>query len=322
MTTTNAAINTHNEDNKKKLPSYTNHNGFRMPSGFPAQNFANALTYKPQPNDVFVATYPKCGTTLMQHMVYIMLHKEGAPIQPNERLDVLFPHLEEVGANYMYNCAGVNIQRGKRLIKTHLPYDMTPMCSSGDKGDGAKYIFVARNPKDCIVSFYHHTRGFPKHYDFEHGDFDVFFDLFCQGRVDFGDYFKTLRSWLDHKEDKHVLFVTYEDICRDKRKVVLQVADFIGHDDGNFLREELLKNEEALLKKVLYHTSLEEMKKDPLRWCSERKVEHTPFIRKGQVGGWKELLTKEQENVLDDLMRSHFTEKELKEDLGSDYSCL
>jgi hypothetical protein len=313
-----------------KVPSYTNHNGFLMPFGFPTHNFSNALTYKPQHNDLFVATYPKCGTTLMQHIVYTMLN-HGVPIQPHERLDQIFPHLEEVGADYIINncnLTGMNIRRGKRLIKTHLPYDMTPMMevvssttaasssSSSSSTGHAKYIFVARNPKDCIVSFFHHTRGFPKHYDFENGDFDVFFDLFCQGRVDFGDYFKTLRSWLDHKHDDHVLFVTYEDVCRNKRQVILQVADFIG---GEGMREELLRNEEALLKKVLYHTSLEEMKKDPLRWCSERKVEHTPFIRLGQVGGWKELLTKDQEKILDDFMKAKFCKEELMEDLGMDY---
>mmetsp|Transcript_9137 Transcript_9137/g.17206 ORF Transcript_9137/g.17206 Transcript_9137/m.17206 type:complete len:326 (-) Transcript_9137:118-1095(-) len=312
-----------NNSNSKKGPSYTNHNGFLMPFGFPAQNFSNALTYQSQPNDLFVATYPKCGTTLMQHIIYTMLNNDGVPIQPHERLDQIFPHLEEVGADYIDKCnsTGLNIRRGKRLIKTHLPYDwMKPMMmvesSSSSPSSGAKYIFVARNPKDCIVSFYHHTRGFPQHYDFENGDFDVFFELFCQGKVDFGDYFHTLRSWFNHRHDDHVLFVKYEDVCRDKRNVILQIADFIG---GQELRQELLRNDECLMKKVLHHTSLEEMKKDPLRWCSERKVEHTPFIRLGQVGGWKELLSRDQEEILNGIMKEKFSREELMNDLGKDY---
>ena len=63
----------------------------------------------------------------------------------------------------------------------------------------AKYIFISRNPKDCVVSFFHHTRGFPQHYDFEDGDFDVYFDLFCEGKVDFGFYYDMLKSWFNHK---------------------------------------------------------------------------------------------------------------------------
>jgi len=304
---------TNNTNGNMKTPSYTNHNGYLMPHGFPAHNFANSLSYKPTSNDLFIATYPKCGTTLTQHMIYIMLNK-GVPIQPHEKLDQIFPHLEEVGADYITNSA--TIKRDLRLIKTHLPYDMTPMSTATA---GAKYIFVARNPKDCIVSFFHHTRGFPQHYNFEDGDFDVYFDLFVRGQVDFGNYFTALRSWFDRRHDENVLFLTYEEIQADKRRAVIKIASFIdGAGAGGTMEEELLRDNGALMEKVLLCSSLEEMKKDPLRWCSERAVEHTPFIRSGQVGGWTELLTKAQGEKLDEIMRQTFTEEELKY-LGTKY---
>ena len=47
----------------KKTPKYTNHDGFLMPSGFPAHNFDSSLSYEAEPNDLYIATYPKCGTT-------------------------------------------------------------------------------------------------------------------------------------------------------------------------------------------------------------------------------------------------------------------
>lgn len=178
---------------------------------------------------------------------------------------------------------------------------MTPMSPD------AKYICVARNPKDCVVSFFHHTRGFPTHYNFGNGDFDVYHDLFLEGKVDFGDYFKTLRSWLDRKNDANVLFITYESIHADKGKVLMEIAKFIGGG----MEEKLIENDGALIGKVLLHSSLEEMKKDALRWCSERKVEHTPFIRSGKVGGYTEILTKEQGEKLDDVMRCRFSQEEL-----------
>jgi hypothetical protein len=288
-----------------KKPTYFDHNGFLMPLGFPAHNFSDALTYKPDENDLIIATYPKCGTTLTQHMVYIMLNN-GVPIQPHEKLDQMFPHLEEVGSLYIANSA--TVKGGKRLIKTHLPYNMTPLSPC------AKYIYVARNPKDCVVSFYHHTRGFPQHYGFGDGDFEVYFELFLKGEVDFGDYFKTLRSWLDRKDDANVLFITYEDIRIDKKEVLTTIAEFIGGG----MKEKLIDDNEALMEKILFHSSLEEMKKEPLRWCSERKVEYTPFIRSGQVGGYSELLTKEQGEKLDDMMKSYFSQKELNF-LGKQY---
>ena len=45
-----------------------------------------------------------------------------------------------------------------RVIKTHLPLDMLPP----NLLDICKVVFVARNPMDCCVSFYHHERQVPQ----------------------------------------------------------------------------------------------------------------------------------------------------------------
>lgn len=47
--------------------------------------------------------------------------------------------------------------QGKRIIKTHLPFSLLPpnLLTSG-----CKVIYVARNPKDVAVSFYHLNRLF------------------------------------------------------------------------------------------------------------------------------------------------------------------
>ncbi|KAI2508577.1 sulfotransferase [Fragilaria crotonensis] len=279
-------------------PSYTDHDGFLLPKGFPVQGFTNGLRYEAQPNDVFVVTYPKCGTTWMQHLVYLILN-DGKPLAADEKMDFVFPHLEEVGNEF---CSRAPLFRGFRLIKTHLPFGMTP------QNPKAKYIFVARNPKDCVVSFFHHTRGFVKHYDFSEGRFDVFFDLFLHGKVDFGDYFTTLRSWYDHKDDPNVLFLTYEDLRRDTRAGVLSLAEFL---DPNTYPERL-RQEGDIMDQILLHSSLESMKKDPSRFCSERPKEHPPFIRKGSVGEWDELLSDEQADLLDQMMRENFNDEERK----------
>lgn len=71
----------------------------------------------------------------------------------------------------------------------------------------AKYIFVARNPKDCLTSYYFHNRNF-KIYNWADGDFDVFFELFVSGQLAFGDYYDHLLSWLPHINDPNVFFIT------------------------------------------------------------------------------------------------------------------
>lgn len=44
---------------------------------------------------------------------------------------------------------------GKRFIKTHLPFSLMPPSVMNER---AKIIYVARNPKDVIVSYYHLSR--------------------------------------------------------------------------------------------------------------------------------------------------------------------
>lgn len=103
--------------------------------------------------------------------------------------------LEKVGAAY------VDELSHPRLIKSHFNYFNCP------KKTEAKYIFVARNPKDCLVSYYFHNRNF-KIYDCANLDFDVFFELFATGQLAFGDYYDHLLSWLPHIHDENVLFLT------------------------------------------------------------------------------------------------------------------
>lgn len=289
------------------LPSYTDHEGYLMPEGFPVDGFMSGLKYQAQPEDLFVATYPKCGTTYTQHIIYLILN-DGKPVMAGERLDQIFPHLEEVGSDFVSKRA--TVAGGYRLIKTHLPYDLTPQNAK------AKYVCVVRNPKDCVVSFFHHTRGFPKHYNFAEGSFKTYFRLFYDGQIDFGDYFACVRSWLDHRDDPNCLFLTYESLRKDPRAGVLKIAEFL---DPAVYPAKLLANGGDILDKVLSHSSLENMKKEPRRWCSDRPKEHTPFIRKGSTGGWGELLNKEQVDALDKRMGDMCSEEELQL-LGDKYA--
>lgn len=252
---------------KRRKPSYTMHDGFRMPRGFPVEGFASALQYQAQPGDVFIATYPKCGTTWAQHIVYMILNG-GEALPPERSVSEVFPHLEEVGKETVAALAE------PRLIKTHLPFAMTPYHRE------AKYIYVARNPFDCAVSFYHHTRGFVKHYDFAEGTFDDFFECFLTGEVDFGDYFDNLMSWYEHKDDDNALFLTYEQMKANPAKAVAAIGLFLGPGAARVVQDS------NTLERILHHSSFESMRKDQQRWSSERPHGMPEFVRKGTVGDW------------------------------------
>jgi hypothetical protein len=246
-----------------------------MPLGFPAAGFDSGLEYAAGAGDIFVCTYPKCGTTWVQYIVYLLTHA-AIPLSRGESLAASFPHLEEVGREV------VGALRAPRLIKTHLPRDMTPF------NPAARYIYVARNPFDCAVSFYHHTRGFPQHYDFVDGTFADFFECFIRGEVDFGDYFDHLLSWHRCISTDNLMFLTYEQIKADTRAAVLGMAEFLGSAAQACARDN------AMLDRVLAESSIEGMRADQRRWSSERPAGMPEFVRRGTVGDWRSLFTEDQ----------------------------
>jgi hypothetical protein len=257
-----------------RTPSYKQHQGFRIPMGFAGEHLASALRYRARPDDIFIATYPKCGTTWMQHIVYGLFHG-GDPLPPDRSMTDAIPHLEEVGREAVETLAA------PRIIKTHLPFGMTPYRPE------ARYVYVARNPFDCVVSFYHHTRGFVRHYDFAAGSFDEYFECFVRGEVDFGDYFDNLVPWRERAEDHNVLFLTYERMKVAPREAIATVARFLDRPlDG--------QAGAALQSRIAHHTSFESMRENQGRWSSARPAGMPQFVRRGIVGDWRNHFSAEQ----------------------------
>ncbi|KAK8782440.1 hypothetical protein V5799_016217 [Amblyomma americanum] len=214
------------------------------------------------------------------------------------------PNMEMMGAD------AVRKMPRPGALKTHIPLHSLKYSTR------TKYIYIARNPHDCCVSFYYFINEFtPK--DCKELPFDAFFDMFLAGDLLYIDYFDHLLSWYPHRNDPNVLFITYERLKKDTSYWVLRIADFLGEEYGSALR----KNE-ALLNKVLDSCTIENMKtalsdstnvwiQKALDLPLEKRIsslevyrndlsgkEEMPrgggFVRKGIVGDWKNLFTPAQ----------------------------
>ncbi|XP_067134025.1 sulfotransferase ssu-1-like [Centruroides vittatus] len=296
-----------------KRPNYIDVDGFRLPGAFSPEAFRSAIKYKPKRGEIYVVTYPKCGTTWMQCIIMCIVRK-GRPIANTLDYAKNSPFIEFAGAD------ALDYTEDPGAIKTHLPFSLTPFSPH------AKYIYVARNPKDCCVSFYHHTKmiGF---YNFSDGTFDEYFELFVKGETDFGDYFDHHLSWYERKDDPNVYFLTYEDLKSDTRGEILKLAKFMGEE-----HYETLVNNPDILDKVLEYSSVNYMKKtmnesfDDLFIKTPDNLDNLPsgvrafaeymkkhprfskkadgqFVRKGIVGDWKNHFSPEQERRMEERIK-------------------
>lgn len=128
---------------ERRIPFYQIVDGFRIPGTFSAEAFRSAIAYKPRPDDLFIVTYPKCGTTWVQNIV-ACIFKNGKPFEHFLEFLTETAFLELTGAE------AAETMEITGAIKVHFPFHLTPWSPD------AKYIFIARNPK---VNF--------KHYDFK-----------------------------------------------------------------------------------------------------------------------------------------------------------
>ncbi|CAN7995492.1 unnamed protein product [Ixodes hexagonus] len=230
------------EQGTSASPIFKDVDGFYVTSFLHEDTVRSALAYKPRPDDIFIVTYPKCGTTWTQFIVHSILN-DGA--FPEDFVDLMLrsPWLELLGAE----AAEKMVRPG--AIKCHLPFHKQPYSVK------AKYIYVARNPYDCCVSYYYHLKSFT-HYGLGDAPFGQFLEVFLSGRIGAGDYFDHLLSWYKHRNDPNVLLFRYEDLKMDVKTWVLKIADFLGEEYGAKLR-----CDDVLLERVVKNTNFESLKK-------------------------------------------------------------
>ena len=197
------------------------YNGVRAPANnCNNKSFAQAVHYTPQPNDLFVVTQMKCGTTWMQQLAYeLLLHGQGDLSDAGHgHLYAVSPWLESF--NGVSVAAAPLIGRSQnRLIKTHLPASLCPY------NEAAQYIYVTRHPASCyrsLVDFFHSVSG-----PFTPPE-DALLNWFCSDRMWWG-------SWPDHvagfwqraQTRPNVLFLHFEEMKRDLPAVIRRVAAFL-----------------------------------------------------------------------------------------------
>lgn len=260
-------------------------------------------------SDIFIASYPKSGTTWLQHIVLSLLLADAPGLPPYNHVSDYAPFFE-IDAHWQGNELAHRIKTnhdklGRRVFNTHLRFDMLP------RGNAAKFIYIVRSPLDVCVSFFHHLSN-QKEGGYQ-GTLDDFFNEWMLGSIAFG-------SWSDHilsyapafanvdgdrattDDGRMFLFLTYEDMVQDLAKAVKSLVRFLGLQLSEQQQDELLpKFSFAHMK-----SNIDLFQPKSVTW----KNQEFSFLRNGKTGSAKQVLSKEQfEEFFRWIEKSRFEER-------------
>ena len=240
-------------------------------------------TFSLRHDDIWVVTFPKCGTTWAQETISMIVN-DIDPAVRNLSLALRSPFLE-LGAilgDATDNLTGLPSEVAQvrkdpltyaenmscqRILKVHMPLEFLPP----DLTEKCKVVYVARDPRDVCVSYFKHYQVMPGHGYI--GSFREFEELFQSGLTLFGDFWHHLHSGWRMRNEPNVKFLWFQDMKQNQRGVIEELSSFLNHPLSSSTVD-LLEN----------HLQFENMKDNinvnptiSLRLKSN-------FMRKGEVG--------------------------------------
>ncbi|KAG5667518.1 hypothetical protein PVAND_015497 [Polypedilum vanderplanki] len=256
-------------------------------------NYLNRLRdFKVHDDDVWVISYPKCGTTWGVEMIWLLINdlnfEKAKKIHQNDRV----PFIERGGIFTSINSDSIKITENlkrPRVIKSHLSSFLLPRELFANTK--AKIIYIARNPKDAAISFFHHYR----HLEGYDGSKEDFLNAFLNNRTLFAPINeKTLEFWKLSKINSNVLFIFYEDMKKNLQNETEKVMKFLNKNYPKSEIEELCE-----------HLSFGSMRRNPqcnFEVINKSDDENFQFIRKGETGSYKKEMNSEENEKFDDFI--------------------
>lgn len=227
-------------------------------------------------DDVFIVGHPRSGTTWLQEITWQIFNDGKISAEPIGHRVLFFDEAKYPNTTQ----PDIMTQPSPRLMKTHMPYHAIPKGTTD--ASRCKYIYVARNPKDVAVPFYNFDQKMAPLTGYS-GPFEFFAKMFMEGKTYWGSWVEHVLGWWEHREDDNVLFLKYEDLKKDLFSLVHLIADFLGKS----LSKEVVN-------RIAKQCTFDEMVNNAAAyWMMTQDNKLPNFLRKGQVGGWKEYFTPE-----------------------------
>jgi hypothetical protein len=256
--------------------------GLVVPPYVTPARYALSRELTTRPGDVCYISFPKSGSTWLAHILVRLLNNGEAPDDSPLR-----SHLHWVESSWTYPRGQEELDTlpSPRIFKSHMPYHMA---LGGDPATvPCRYIYIARNPKDVAVSYYHFEseQTWSGNYN---GPWEHWLDLFLAGQVQRGNWFDHVLGWWNRSDANNILFLKYEDLVMDFQQQLDRLVRFLGLElDPNTRRHIQVK------------TSFRNMSSD--HFSNMHEIEgFQGFFREGRIGSWRDQFSEEQSRRFDE----------------------
>jgi Sulfotransferase domain len=236
-----------------------------------------------KPEDKFLASFPRSGSTWLRFMLFETLFGEDAGFKKIEdRLPEIHRHRGSTPI----------LAGGGRLIKTHENY----------RNDYQRAVLLIRDIRDVFLSCWAGYDALGLAPIVSKGDMDSFLVAFLEGKaIHSGSWQQHTKSWLESPIAKNgnLLVIKYEDLRKNPEPMLQELLEFVGMPyDVHAIRRAIENNTLQQMRKK------EEKEKQAgehsiLLGDRKRTDDTGRFVRKGAVAGWRSKMTPAQLKVVD-----------------------
>ncbi len=223
-----------------------------------------------RPDDTFVASYPRAGSTWLRFLLQEILMEEPST----------FPSVNRVIPQVGFHRDAYRLPNGGRIIKTHEAF----------RPEYGRAIYLARDPRDVLLSEY----AFQKALGVTAAELDDYIDDFVLRQVNANGCWRDhARSWLDASEkNPDIRIFRFEDLRRDTTGTLREMLSFLE-----------VSSDQSRILGAIRNNGVKEMRAKELT-TPQKTSRDGKFVREGCSGGWRKNLTPQQARRIDCAMQN------------------
>ncbi|XP_055691896.1 sulfotransferase 1 family member D1-like [Lutzomyia longipalpis] len=268
--------------------------------------------FKVRSDDTWVLSYPKTGTTWTQEMVWQISNNLDFTRGMNYSIHDRFPFFE-VGSVAAINSNEESLKflqnmPSPRFIQSHLPAPLLPKEIWTMK---PKIVYVARNAKDTILSFYHFYRNVQDY----RGTLKDLVEAFLADSTNYAPFDAHVIDFWNMRNERNILFLTYEDMKRNLPFVIQKTAKFLEksltNEQIDILADHLSFDKMSQNNSVNFKQRIEDIPK----CVNPRKDKDFAFMRKGKIGSYREEMSPDMIDTINEWIRRRLVENKADPEL-------